>query len=260
MNAISWLVEELQTFLHALTFYTRIPSPLPLSFSEKRLGRCTLYFPMIGWVIGSLSAFILWGAHFLFPKPVAISLSMVASLLLTGAMHEDGLADFCDGFGGGWTKERILEIMKDSRLGTYGAIGLWTALSLKWLSLSEIPLGKLYWVVIAGHSLSRFFSASFLFTHEYVGRGATSKAGALCNRMSKPGFAFIALTGLLPLLLFRDAAVFLSLIPLVLLHWGLGSLWKKKIGGFTGDCLGAAQQLSEVAFYLFVLGLAWISI
>ena len=194
MNVGSRLDEEVQTFLHALTFYTRIPSPLPLSFSERRLGRCTLYLPMVGWLIGSLSALILWGAIFLFPKPVALSLSMVGSLLLTGAMHEDGFADFCDGFGGGWTKEKILEIMKDSRLGTYGAIGLWTGLSLKWLCMSEVPLGKLFLTLIAGHSVSRFFSASFLFTHEYVRSGPTSKAGALCNRMSKPGFAFLALT------------------------------------------------------------------
>jgi adenosylcobinamide-GDP ribazoletransferase len=260
MSLASRLDEEVQTFLHALTFYTRIPSPVPLSFSEKRLGRCTLYLPVVGWLIGSLSAFVLWGSNFLFPKPIALTLSMLATLLLTGAMHEDGFADFCDGFGGGWTREKILEIMKDSRLGTYGAIGLWAALSMKWLCLSEIPLGKFYWALIAGHSVSRFFSASFLLTHEYVGGGSGSKAGPLCRRMSKTGLTFTAITGLLPLLLLRHVDIFLALVPLLLLHLGLGLLWKKKLGGFTGDCLGAAQQLSEVAFYLFILGQAWISI
>jgi adenosylcobinamide-GDP ribazoletransferase len=126
--------------------------------------------------------------------------------------------------------------------------------------LHEISTGSLCIALVAGHALSRSFSAAFMSTYDYVGGGAASKSHALCNRMSKPGLAFTALTGVLPLALFREAGVFLCLIPMILIHWTLGSAWKKKIGGYTGDCLGAAQQISELAFYLFILGWPWTSI
>lgn len=255
----AWLLEEGLTFAHALTFYTRIPFPLSSSFSEKRLSRCSIYFQTIGWIVGVSGALVFWGSHFLFPKSVALVISMIATILLTGALHEDGFADFCDGFGGGWTKKRILEIMKDSRLGTYGVIGLLSILSLKWLALDALSISRVCLTLVAGHSLSRFLSASFILTHEYVGDGRASKSVALCTQMSKTGFAFMALTGLFPLLFFREAGIFLCLVPMALLRWMLGALLRKKIGGFTGDCLGAAQQLFEIVFYLFVLGRSWTS-
>jgi adenosylcobinamide-GDP ribazoletransferase len=256
----TWLTEEIRIFAHAVTFYTRIPLPISASFSEKRLSRCSRYFPMIGWIIGGSGALVYWSAHFVFPQTVAVALSMLSTILLTGALHEDGLADFCDGFGGGWTRERILEIMKDSRLGTYGVIGLMSTLSLKWLALGGLSQSQICFSLVASHSLSRFFSVSFMLTHDYAGDPNSSKSAALCFPMSKAGFAFTAVTGLCPLLFFREAEIFLCLVPMALLHWGLGAMWRKRIGGFTGDCLGAAQQISEVAFYLFVLGHSWISI
>ena len=253
------LAEEIHTFLTALTFFTRIPSPGSSSFSEERQTRCAAYLPLIGWVVGGFAALIFAGANFVFPNSVAIVLSIAATVWLTGALHEDGFADFCDGFGGGWTKERILEIMKDSRLGTYGAVGLWILFSLKGLCLHEMPVAEVGLTLVAGHGLSRFFSVSFMLTHSYVGGGAASKAGPLCARMSKTGFAFAGLTGLLPLILFKQPGIFLCLLPMAFIHWLLGRSLTRRIGGYTGDCLGASQQISEIAFYLFVLGWTWTS-
>lgn len=253
------LAEEVHTFLTALTFFTRIPFPSSSSYSEERQARCAAYLPLIGWSIGGFAALIFTGAHTVFPKSVAIVLSMAATVWLTGALHEDGVADFCDGFGGGWTKERILEIMKDSRLGTYGTVGLGVILSLKGLCLNEMPATEVCLTLVAGHSLSRFFSVSFMLTHAYAGGGPASKAGPLCARMSKTGFAFAGLTGLLPLILFKQPGIFLCLLPMGFIHWMLGRFLTRRIGGYTGDCLGAAQQFSEAAFYLFVLGWTWTS-
>jgi adenosylcobinamide-GDP ribazoletransferase len=253
------LLEEVRTFAHALTFYTRIPLNLSGSYSEQRLGRCSMYLPILGWLVGGVGALVFRGAQALFPDSMAIAFSMIATILLTGALHEDGLADFCDGFGGGWAKERILEIMKDSRLGTYGVIGLISILGLKWLSLSALDPDRIGLILIAAHSLSRLVAISFPLTLPYVGLSDASKSSALGAPLSKSAFAFAVLTGLAPLFFFRDFRLFLCLIPLALLRWLLGVYLKKKIGGFTGDCLGAAQQLAELAFYLCILASAWTS-
>jgi adenosylcobinamide-GDP ribazoletransferase len=251
------LYEEVRTFAHALTFYTRIPLNLSASYSEQRLGRCSMYLPILGWLVGGFGALVFHGAQLLFPDSIAIALSMIATILLTGALHEDGFADFCDGFGGGWTKERILEIMKDSRLGTYGVIGLVSVLALKWLSLSALDPDHIGLILISAHSLSRMVAISFPLSLPYVGLSEASKSSALGAPLSKTAFAFAVLTGLAPLFFFRDFRLFLCLIPLALVRWLMGLYMKKKIGGFTGDCLGAAQQLAELAFYLFIMAGAW---
>ena len=120
---------ELQLFLAAVMFYTRIPVSQNVGYSEVSLQKSIRYFPLIGWIVGGLSALLFLGLSLLpLPTTVVVLLSMVASIWVTGAFHEDGFADVCDGFGGGWTKEKILAIMKDSRLGTYGAIGLFLLL------------------------------------------------------------------------------------------------------------------------------------
>lgn len=252
------LAEEAHTFLTAVTYFTRLPSPLP-SFSEARLARCAVHLPLIGWLVGGCAVLVYLLAQAVLPKAVAVLLSMSATAWLTGALHEDGWADFCDGFGGGWSKERILEIMKDPRIGAYGAMGLWLMLTLKFLCLGQLPAAVLLPALGAGHAASRFFSASLIFTHAYVGTGPSSKAGALCTRMSRRGLLFLAVAGLLPLLLFRDPAILLALLPMACVHGILASHLARKIGGYTGDCLGAAQQLSEITFYLFVLGWPWTS-
>ena len=122
---------EIHVFFTALMFYTRIPCPKWVDHDPEFLNQSIRYFPLIGWIVGIISGLFLYLPGTYFSIPVAIILSLIISVLITGAFHEDGFADTCDAFGGGWTKKKILEIMKDSRLGTYGVIGLLLLISLK---------------------------------------------------------------------------------------------------------------------------------
>ncbi len=247
------MYEQLCIFFTALTFFTRIPHPKWITYSEDRLNRSAMYFPLIGWIVGAITALVFWLGFLIFPMSVALLLSMVVSLFLTGAFHEDGWADVCDGFGGGWNKQEILRIMKDSRIGVYGTIGLIVLLGLKFVALYEMKMQLVPWALISGHSMSRFVSTTFLHTHSYVQDNEVSKAKPLATRISWQGLAVAAFFGIMPVLLLGDVIYFLVIIPLVICKWGMGKYFVKWIGGYTGDCLGAAQQVSEVIFYLFII-------
>ena len=128
----------LNRFFNALAFYTRIPCPNWVDYSEEQLNRASAYFPLMGYLVAGFSFLVFYLAQTIFSIELSILLSMVAGILFTGAFHEDGFADLCDGFGGGWKAEDILRIMKDSRLGTYGVTGLLLVLLIKWQSLIDI--------------------------------------------------------------------------------------------------------------------------
>ncbi|MES2731443.1 MAG: adenosylcobinamide-GDP ribazoletransferase [Bacteroidota bacterium] len=240
--------KEISLFLTAVMFFTRLPVPRSLGYSESLLNQSSRYFPLVGTVVGAAAALVFWLAAFVFPLPIAVLLSMLTSILITGGFHEDGLADVCDGFGGGWTTERILEIMKDSRIGAFGAIGLMMVLLLKYASLAALPVPLLPGLLIAGHAASRWVAITFLYSHAYVRDVGKSKPVA--TQMSLANLIFASVIGLLPLVFFMNAWVFLLLIPLGLVKWLLGRYFKRWIGGYTGDCLGATQQVLEVVFYL----------
>lgn len=255
---------ELNLFLTALMFYTRIPCGKWVDHSKNYLNEATKYLPVIGWIIGFLSAIVFMGASYLFNTNLGIILSMAASILVTGAFHEDGFADFCDGFGGGWTKDRILEIMKDSRTGTYGVVGLIIILLTKFLALQQIVFmlhvrpGILILLFITAHSLSRFVAASFIFTHRYVRDSADSKVKPVAGNISGQALIISSIFALLPLGISIIStcipALIIMVIFLYLLKLYLGWYFNKWIGGYTGDCLGAAQQLAEIIIYLvFIL-------
>src|SRR5436190_15086530 len=129
--------KELHIFFTALLFYTRIPCPKNIDHNPDYLNRASRYFPLMGWIVGGIAFVVYYLSCFLFNSEIAIVLSIIAGILTTGAFHEDGFADVCDGFGGGWTKEKILMIMKDSAIGAYGAIGLALLFLLKFKLLSE---------------------------------------------------------------------------------------------------------------------------
>ncbi|HXB12726.1 MAG TPA: adenosylcobinamide-GDP ribazoletransferase, partial [Bacteroidia bacterium] len=116
--------KEIRIFFTALMFFTRIPCPKWVDHSEEYLNRSSKYFPLMGWIVGGLSSIVFYSCSFFLPISVSVLLSMVTSIYVTGAFHEDGLADVCDGFGGGWIKDKIMDIMKDSRVGAFGVIGV----------------------------------------------------------------------------------------------------------------------------------------
>jgi adenosylcobinamide-GDP ribazoletransferase len=263
-------MSELRIFFTALMFFTRIPCPAWVDHSEEYLNKSSRYFPLIGWIVGGVGGLALVLAVWLAKLPilVAVLLSTVVTILLTGAFHEDGFADMCDGFGGGWTKERILEIMQDSRLGTFGAVGLALLLGLKIACLVELATVRSAWVaavvLLAGHTVSRFVAVTFLMTHDYARSEeaiGASKSKPLATRMSTGEFAIAALTGFTPMLCVVwvlgwnvSVAAWLSvaLVPLALVKWWLGRFFTRWIGGYTGDCLGATQQVSEVVYYMTI--------
>ena len=256
----SWPRYQLRLLLTAVMFYTRLPCPRWVGHDAETLNRATVYFPLIGWLVGGVTAGVYWGAVQLWPPLVALLLSTGAGILLTGAFHEDGLADVCDGFGGGWTRERILEIMKDSRVGTYGLVGLGLVLATKVAALYSAtgpgPTKLTVPVLLAvAHPLSRLTALGFIRTLPYARQDlADGKANAVAHSMPNGRLASAALWGLVPLVALvvwqKQLALLGVLLPLLLLHGVLNRWYRKWLGGYTGDCLGAAQQVAEVLVYL----------
>lgn len=256
---------ELRLFLTAIQFYTRLPVPGWVGYSDAALNQATRYLPLVGWIVGLIAAGSWLIGGYLIDAYTGLILSMIASVLTTGAFHEDGFADVCDGFGGGWTKTRILEIMKDSRIGTYGVVGLILLLGLKFTLLLHLapsfqnrPVQLVVFLTTA-HALSRFMAATFLFTHPYV-RDTDSKAKPVAQAGSVRTLVTAGLIALLPLLMLAwltDRPVLLLIpLPLYGIKGYLGRYFTKWIGGYTGDCLGATQQVCEIGIYILTV-LLW---
>ena len=247
---------EMRRIAGAFIFYSRIP--LPANWYLAKTSHCSRYFSLVGWLAGGVSVGV-WllaqmlfsGSTWAFPEvtlPIAVLLGMIAAVLLTGALHEDGFADTCDGLGGGWTPEERLRIMKDSRIGTYGALGLVFLILLKFFALLQIETEILPLVWFAGHALSRFASISQLHFLTYVQDAEKSKSGTM-TEFSGIDLIVNAAFGLLPLI-FIGYQVWVALLAVVIVWWVLIMLFKRKLGGVTGDSLGATQQFCEVVFYL----------
>lgn len=239
-------------FLTAVMFFTRVPVRLN-NFDEADLNKSTRFFPLIGILVGIAGALVFWLSDILLPLEIAVLLSMVATVLLTGAFHEDGLADAIDGLGGGWTKEQVLTIMVDSRIGSYGAIGLVLALLTKYQALSYQVATLIPASIVAGHALSRLCAVLVMFTQSYVKTEGKSKP--LATQLNVMELVIATFFGLLPLM-FLDLKSLLALVPVALTWIWFSLKIKKRIGGYTGDCLGAMQQLTEIAFYLGLLASA----
>jgi adenosylcobinamide-GDP ribazoletransferase len=258
--------KELHIFFTCLMFYTRIPCPKNIDHNPDYLNKATRYFPFIGWIVGSISFLAFYLFSLFLATETAVIIAIIASILTTGAFHEDGFADVCDGFGGGWTKEKILMIMKDSAIGAYGAIGLVVLFLLKFKLLSEsIALFNnensyflIYLLFISAHALSRLAAISIIFTHEYSRDDASSKSKPIAKKHTWKEISGSFFFGLLPLLVFSyfQYKFLLALIPVFIMRYFLARYFQKWIDGYTGDCLGATQQVCEVVYYLSIL-LLW---
>jgi adenosylcobinamide-GDP ribazoletransferase len=252
---------ELRYFFTALGYFTRVPVPRWVGFEPAWLNAAARYFPLVGALIGMLAALVYLVALRVFPPGVAVLLSMALTLLATGAFHEDGLADCFDAFGGAYTREDVLRIMHDSRIGAFGAIGLVVALALKWQTLAALPPARAAMLMIAGHAASRACAISYLVSLEYV--RPEGKAKPVAQHMSVAAWLCACVFGL-PWLFWPTwsaapdwRAGVATLVVLAVLRFALGRYFVRRIGGYTGDCLGFAQQVFEIAIYL--VGLAWIS-
>ncbi|WP_333913378.1 adenosylcobinamide-GDP ribazoletransferase [Vibrio coralliirubri] len=240
-----------QLFALAMGFFSRFPMPKNTPYSSERMNRSGRYFSMVGLLLGVLCGGVFLLLDAVLPSAVAIFLMMSFSLMLTGAFHEDGLTDMADGIGGGMTLERRLTIMKDSRIGTYGASALVMTLLGKWVLLNElISMTGLFMVIVSSYTFSRAIAASLIYDMPYVSDLDTSKSKPLANKQTQGELVFLLLVGVLPSLWFGlEFALVLSVVA-YLFRTGLKKWLTARIGGFTGDCLGAAQQLMELLIYL----------
>ncbi|MEN3110587.1 adenosylcobinamide-GDP ribazoletransferase [Uliginosibacterium paludis] len=250
-------MKELRRFLIALGYFTRLPIPAWVGWSSSELNRATRYFPLVGLVVGSVSAAVLWAALQFWSPAIAVLLSMLVSLLLTGAFHEDGLADSADGFGGGWEKAKVLAIMKDSRIGTYGASALLTALMLKFAALQALGSAALLALPVV-HAASRVPPLLIMAFMTYVREDDNTRAKPVAEGLRIAEWLTGSLLGLAPLLAGCALGGFTPLCCLALLAGlALAGLlcaryFRQRIGGYTGDALGAAQQVCELTAYLIL--------
>lgn len=247
---------EVSVFLLAVQFLTRLPTPRDLPFSEARLTEATKFFPLVGLVVGAIAAAVFWGAALVFPPVVAALLSTAASIAATGAFHEDGLADAADGLGGGMDRDRALAIMRDSRIGTYGAVTLGLTLALKVAALAALPVAAACALLLLGHAISRYAPVAVVYLAEYAREeGAkfvapTISAAGHNLALACAGAACLAFGMVL------GPAALAGLAAGALLAGGMARLYLRKLGGFTGDCLGATQQMAELGLLLGAL--AWL--
>ena len=249
--------QELAYFFSGLSFYTRIPCPQWVEYSPNNLNKSRKYLPLIGLFIGLFAALVFFISSLLLPASVSIALSMIATVYLTGAFHEDGLADCADGFGGGWEKAQILKIMKDSRIGAYGTISLILMFGLKFIVLWELQLVSerlLMLALIVSHSLSRLMSSLTMQHYVYVSELTSSKSKSVTSlHLSSSEMLFSVFPLALTLLIFAKLSLLVSMVPVIVLAWFLAQFYQKQIGGYTGDCLGATQQITEVFYFIILL-------
>lgn len=261
LSIVQFIKTEWRLILVAIQFLTRLPVAPFKNYNPQWLHQSSRHFPAVGLFVGLLCAGVFWLGSILFTPLVAAVISTAFGIKLTGAFHEDGLADSCDGLGGGLTRERTLEIMKDSRLGAYGVLGLVSALLLKISLLAAMPIPVAIIALIIGHTASRLLCISLLALLPYGGEIEHAKAKPMAQQLTP-------LQGLLSSGWLISACALVTLIfpktmqQIGFVQWLLAltlaliatdymrRLLRRRLDGYTGDGLGATQQLSEIAIYI----------
>ncbi len=252
---------ELRLFFIALQFFTRIPVPRWVGYSPAWLNASARHFPAVGLFVGVLAAGVYVAASLRFPAIVSAWLCVAFTTLLTGAFHEDGLADTCDGLGGAVSRARALDIMKDSRLGTYGAVGLLIVLALKTHALAGLPPLWAAPAIVLSHTLSRSLAVVLIRSLPYAGDVDKAKAKPLATQLEGAGVVVALLwSSVVVLAILWIKPNFWEACTASALAASATTLWchrwfRRRVGGFTGDLLGATQQLSELTIVL-----AWLAV
>ena len=238
----------LRRFLIAIQFLTRLPVPRRLVTTEEELGRAAGFFPLVGVIVGGGAAIVFIVAKIVAPLSVAVVLAVAFAAFITSGFHEDGLADTFDGLGGGWTRERTLEIMRDSRIGTYGSLALIFLILGKYTFLTALPPQQIWRWLLVAHTASRWTILPLCRWLPYArveGQGKLVARQITLVSLITGSAIFLLLLLLLP---WRAAAIAFVVTALVVLFSGL--YFKRRLGGITGDCLGAANQITELLLYL----------
>jgi adenosylcobinamide-GDP ribazoletransferase len=243
---------ELRSLLTAVQYFTRVPVPAWVGHTPMQLHNAARYFPLIGIGVGLVAAAALWVTSLLLPMTLAVVVSTVVTVCLTGAFHEDGLADTVDGLGGAFTRQRALEIMKDSRVGTFGALALLFAVLLKIGALAAMPVWEAMVALVAGHGVSRACAVAIAWQLPYARNDDSTRAKPVVEGLRARDAVTAIVIGAAPLVLVGvralQAVFAASLTTILLLRW-----FKRRLGGYTGDTLGATQQICEVVLYLALI-------
>jgi adenosylcobinamide-GDP ribazoletransferase len=240
---------EARLFVHAAQLLTRLPTPRVDAPPPDALARSAKYFPLVGEIVGGLASVVFLLAGLAFTGALPALLAVAAGIAITGAFHEDGLADTADGLGGGLSRSRRLEIMKDSRIGTYGALALGLSLAIKILALAQIaPPAAAAVALIAAHGGGRAAAVAAMAGLSYAGDVEAAKLKPVAIGVGRAEM-LIAIALTLPALLFMRPAAALAAV----LAGCLAALWpalmaRRLIGGYTGDILGAIEQAFEAGF------------
>ncbi|MFT3848262.1 MAG: adenosylcobinamide-GDP ribazoletransferase [Propionivibrio sp.] len=235
------------SFVGALRFFTRLRIPGTLGRDSLALGRAIGFLPATGLIVGGLAALAFTASVLVLPKTLAVALAIGVAIALTGALHEDGWNDTVDGFGSSTDQQEILAIMRDSQVRAVGAAALVALLVSRLLALVELDQALIPAALVAGHAVSRFCAAVVFARLDYV--RAEGKAKPFSQPLRRHGLVLAALPALVPLYFLPFWSVVLALVFAGAATWWLARLFKRRIGGYTGDCLGAAQQFAELAFY-----------
>lgn len=247
----------MNNILAAFIFLTRLPFWKIREVPAEAFKHVVPYWSLVGWLTGGIMAGVLWLTGHILPISLAWIIAIITRLLITGCLHEDGLADFFDGFGGGSTRERTLAIMKDSHVGSYGVIGL-IFYFLLLLQLRNLPLNFLCILVFSGDCWSKFCASQIVNCLPYARKEEDSKAKVVYNRMSKNEWAVASICGILLFVLFLPLKMWPALLFPVLTFILLYRLMKRRLQGYTGDCCGAVFLLCELSFYIGSLILIYV--
>ena len=240
--------------LAACIFFTRLPFWRIAQVPADSFKHVVPYWPLVGWLTGGIMAATLWLAAQVLPVSLAWMAAVVVRLLLTGCLHEDGLADCCDGFGGGTTREQTLAIMKDSHIGTYGVVGL-VVYFLLLTQLAQLPVSLLCVMVLCGDAWAKCCAAQLINLLPYARKEQDSKARVVYRRMTAAEWLVSLVGGWVPVLLLLPLRCW-YILPVPLLVFGLLCRWmKRRLQGYTGDCCGATFLLCELSFYIAYLAI-----
>ena len=236
-------------------FFTRLPFWRLHQPPKECYKTVVEHWPLTGWLIGAVMAATLWLGSLYLPYMVAVLMAIVVRLLLTGALHEDGLADFLDGFGGGSDRERILAIMKDSHIGTYGVIGLILYEMLLAATLFSMTPIMAALAIMAATPYARMVAAQLVMMMPYARRAEEAKAKMVYRKMDWRASISLAIQGLLPMVAFlwmtRVSWEMVIFIPCIVMYFLYLLSWRK-IHGYTGDCCGAVCLLVELTVLIVV--------
>jgi adenosylcobinamide-GDP ribazoletransferase len=247
VNAIQQIRRAGVEVVVAFQFLTRIPMP-STTFEVDSLSHAIKFFPFVGLVVGSGAVLVQKMLISHMDRSLVALIVLIYLVLVTGCLHEDGLADTADGFGGGWTRDQILLILKDSRIGSYGATALALSLLARYLLLASLPMEHFATYVISAHVLSRWSSLPLSYflppARQQEGQGARiAKLTSLSSLVFGSIFSFVVVA--FALRWSAVAPLLVAVLAVALSAW----FYTRKIGGVTGDCFGATNQLTEIAVY-----------